>query len=112
MPRTQLDGFQVQDVRLGSDCGHDLRDVGGVKDHLQCDDKVLKTQSDGYHVQEHQPDGGGDEEEHFLDVKIDNSLHNEEDRCVEEEEVLDVDDLYDATEDQFLASLEQFITAE
>ena len=38
----------------------------------------------------------------------DNSLHNEEDRCVEEEEVLDVDDLYDATEDQFLASLEQF----
>ena len=73
---------------------------------------LLKTQPDGYHVQEHQPDGGGDEEEHFLDVKIDNSLHNEEDRCVEEEEVLDVDDLYDATEDQFLASLEQFITAE
>ena len=35
---------------------------------------MTKTQIDGYHVREHPLDGGGDEEEHFLDAKIDSSL--------------------------------------
>ena len=91
-----VDGEDVQVVQGKHDCGSgqqdETQDVGGVAVPIQCEYNVPRTQLDSYHVQEQPPDSGGDEEEHFLDAKIDSSLHDKDNCCVEEEQVLDVDD--------------------
>jgi hypothetical protein len=122
VPRTQLgdfnvqghppDGGGVQDVQGGSDSGHDLQDErpddGGVAVivPIQHDDNELKTQLDGYHVQELPPDDGRDNEEQFVDAEVGSSFDEEDKYCVTE--VLDADNKSGDVDDRFGDTADEF----
>ena len=55
---------------------------------------------DGYHVCDHPPNADEDAKELFSDTEVSNSLSDEDNYCVAEEQILDVDDWFDAAEDE------------
>ena len=72
--------------------GHDLHDEtqidgGVVIVPIQRGDNMLKTQLDGFPVQEYPPDDGGDE---FLDAEVVSSFDDEDKYCVAEDRFIDV----------------------
>ena len=83
----------VQDVQGERDRG---RDPQYVTPNDRSGVAVPRTQpdvGDGYHVQEHPHDDGGDDKGHFSDAEVDCSVDYEDKYCVAEVEFIDVADI-------------------
>ena len=78
-----------------------LKDVKGECDRgLDLQDDPPDDR-DGYHVCDHPPDAGEDDNDHLSDLdEVSNFMSDEDNYCVAEEQILDVDDWFDAAEDE------------